>query len=76
LIRWFGTNTDVTEERETAEKLRVIAAELSKADNRKDEFLATLAHELRNPLAPIRNGLGIDEALRQSARDVGRIPPR
>jgi PAS domain S-box-containing protein len=30
---------------------------LREADRRKDEFLATLAHELRNPLAPIRNGL-------------------
>ena len=37
-------------ERETAAKLR-------DADRRKDEFLATLAHELRNPLAPIRTGL-------------------
>lgn len=34
-------------------------AELFEADQRKDEFLATLAHELRNPLAPIRNGLEI-----------------
>jgi PAS domain S-box-containing protein len=33
--------------------------ELRQADQRKDEFLATLAHELRNPLAPIRNGLQI-----------------
>jgi PAS domain S-box-containing protein len=32
---------------------------LKEADRRKDEFLATLAHELRNPLAPIRNGLEI-----------------
>jgi len=32
---------------------------LQEADRRKDEFLATLAHELRNPLAPIRNGLAI-----------------
>ncbi len=32
-------------------------ARLKEADRRKDEFLATLAHELRNPLAPIRNGL-------------------
>ncbi len=30
---------------------------LQQADRRKDEFLATLAHELRNPLAPLRNGL-------------------
>ena len=33
--------------------------ELRDADQRKDEFLATLAHELRNPLAPIRNGLQV-----------------
>lgn len=32
---------------------------LQRSDRRKDEFLATLAHELRNPLAPIRNGLRI-----------------
>jgi PAS domain S-box-containing protein len=32
---------------------------LSEADRRKDEFLATLAHELRNPLAPIRNAVAI-----------------
>ena len=37
--------------------MRQLAAKLSEADHRKDEFLATLAHELRNPLAPIRNGL-------------------
>ncbi|MBP3959510.1 response regulator [Gemmata sp. G18] len=35
------------------------AEELRDADRRKDEFLAMLAHELRNPLAPIRNGLAI-----------------
>lgn len=35
------------------------ALALKEADSRKDEFLATLAHELRNPLAPIRNGLQI-----------------
>ncbi len=40
------------------ERLRLIG-KLQDADRRKDEFLATLAHELRNPLAPIRNGLEI-----------------
>ncbi|ESQ93309.1 hypothetical protein ABAC460_00990 [Asticcacaulis sp. AC460] len=38
---------------------RKYANALKEADQRKDEFLATLAHELRNPLAPIRNGLQI-----------------
>src|ERR1044072_5166547 len=36
---------------------REMEAALKEADRRKDEFLATLAHELRNPLAPIRNAL-------------------
>ncbi len=45
------------------------AAELAESDRRKTEFLATLAHELRNPLAPLRNGLHVlrlsrDEAAR------------
>jgi len=48
---------DVTERKRLGDSLRRQAADLSEADRRKDEFLATLAHELRNPLAPIRNGL-------------------
>jgi signal transduction histidine kinase/CheY-like chemotaxis protein len=49
---------------------------LREADRRKDEFLATLAHELRNPLAPIRNAAqlleapGADDRQRQWGRDV------
>lgn len=43
----------------TQEDLRQLAARLSEADHRKTEFLATLAHELRNPLAPIQNGLEV-----------------
>ena len=38
---------------------RAAESALRVADKRKDEFLATLAHELRNPLAPLRNGLDI-----------------
>ncbi|QYF93537.1 PAS domain S-box protein [Massilia sp. PAMC28688] len=38
---------------------KLAEARLSEADRRKTEFLATLAHELRNPLAPIRSGLGV-----------------
>src|SRR5688572_20335625 len=42
------------------------AAALREADRRKDEFLAILAHELRNPLAPLRNAL---ETMRRSPQD-------
>jgi len=47
-----------TVSREITERKRVEEA-LREADRHKDEFLATLAHELRNPLAPIRNGLAV-----------------
>ena len=50
---------DITERKQAEEALR-------EADRRKDEFLATLAHELRNPLAPIRNSLHILEMAGQS----------
>ncbi len=49
---YIGSCVDVTEYKNAD-------AELRDADRRKDEFLATLAHELRNPLAPIRNGLQV-----------------
>jgi len=56
--RYFtGVVRDITERNRLADELRQVAADLSEADRRKNEFLATLAHELRNPLAPIRNGL-------------------
>ncbi len=64
--------------REIAERLRVERAltlseeRLKEADQRKDEFLATLAHELRNPLAPIRNAVAL---LRTGARDGASRDP-
>jgi PAS domain S-box-containing protein len=48
IICWAGINLDIS-------GLKHAEQELREADRRKDEFLATLAHELRNPLAPIRN---------------------
>jgi len=48
---------DISERKITTEKLRQSEEKLRDADRTKDEFLATLAHELRNPLAPIRNSL-------------------
>jgi signal transduction histidine kinase len=50
--------------------LRRIAAELSESDRRKDQFLAMLAHELRNPLAPIRNAVEILRLMPDNAEAV------
>lgn len=50
--------TDLTTQRHYEELGRVTEA-LRRADRRKDEFVATLAHELRNPLAPIRNAVHV-----------------
>jgi signal transduction histidine kinase len=77
LVRLQGLTMDVTARREAEEALR-------EADRRKDRFIATLAHELRNPLAPIRTAaelLGsaragpgeIDWARRVIQRQVGHM---
>ena len=50
---------DITSRRQTDAALRQLAAELAEADRCKTEFMATLAHELRHPLAPIRSAVGL-----------------
>jgi PAS domain S-box-containing protein len=75
-VRIMGVNMDITERKRQEEALR-------DADRRKNEFLATLAHELRNPLAPIRTGLQIlrltneraawEEAREMMERQLGQM---
>ncbi len=67
-LRFLGIIADITSRKR-------IEAALRDADLRKDEFLATLAHELRNPLAPIRNAVQImqlsrDDAAHANARQI------
>jgi PAS domain S-box-containing protein len=70
----LGIGVDVTSRRMMEDELRDQAERLAETDRRKDEFIATLAHELRNPLAPIRMGLellkmaGSDSATLESTR--------
>jgi PAS domain S-box-containing protein len=69
IVRWMGTCTDIHSQKLAEDELREAAA-------RKDEFLAMLAHELRNPLAPIITAAQLlqtsraDEAIRQRAGDI------
>lgn len=65
-----GTTRDVTEAHETEQRLKQLADELAEADRRKTEFLAMLAHELRNPLAPISNAA---EIIRSRPEDASRL---
>jgi len=76
--RWrvAGVCTDITERKLLEEALRERAQELTEADRRKDDFLAMLAHELRNPLGAIANSANVlergagDESMRRRALSV------
>jgi PAS domain S-box-containing protein len=63
--RIVGHVTDISDTKKTEDLLK-------EADRRKDEFLATLSHELRNPLAPIRNALNIMRTQGATEADVRR----
>lgn len=72
IYEWIGAASDITERKQTEEKLK-------DANQHKDEFLAMLAHELRNPLAPIGAAAellqmaNLDEArVRHTSQIIGR----
>lgn len=76
VVRWFGTNTDIDELKRTEAALAERTTELIRADRNKDEFLAMLAHELRNPLAPLRSAAEIlrtPDASSEERRQAQRI---
>ncbi len=71
---FFKIMRDRTDRKQLEEDLRLQAAALVRADQEKDEFLAVLAHELRNPLAPIAYALNLldEKTLSESARQHTR----
>ncbi len=75
-IRMVGVGIDVSRQKLMEEELRQQTEEMREADRRKDEFLAMLSHELRNPLAPILHAvdlLGHDDPRRAAkAREIIR----
>ncbi|QDG52563.1 response regulator [Persicimonas caeni] len=63
VVRWYGTATDI----EATKRAEIT---LRHADRRKDEFLAMLGHELRNPLAAIANGVRVVDRGGEPARQA------
>jgi PAS domain S-box-containing protein len=68
-----GIVEDITEQRRAEEEREELLSVLRETDRRKDEFLAVLGHELRNPLAALRNGLAV---LKELAGDDEGKPVR
>jgi PAS domain S-box-containing protein len=64
---------DIREKQRAEEDAQRLAADLAKANQRQNEFLATLAHELRNPLAPIRTGLDLMRISPENVSSVTKI---
>jgi PAS domain S-box-containing protein len=78
-VRIIGTAIDITKRKLNEEALRASEERLRQTDRRKDEFLAMLAHELRNPLAPISAAAELlqivkldEERVRRTSQIIGR----
>lgn len=70
VVRWFGTNTDLTEQMRLQDALRKSERALQEANQRKDEFLSIASHELRTPLTSAKANIQF------SARLLNRLVTR
>jgi signal transduction histidine kinase/DNA-binding response OmpR family regulator len=73
VVEWLGMASDITDRKQGEEERERLVVRLREEDERKDKFLATLAHELRNPLAPLRNGLQIMRLAQGDADALERV---
>lgn len=86
VVQWFGTNTDISEQRRIEEELAAAKANAEqaraaaeRANRAKDHFLAVLSHELRTPLTPVLMGVSmlqsradLDSSMRETLEMVRR----
>lgn len=70
MLGWIGSAIDLEDRKRMEDELRKLASDLSLAHRQKDEFLATLAHELRNPLAPMRASVELIRRLQPDASET------
>lgn len=70
---YVGSCIDIHERKELEDRLAERTRALRLADRRKDEFLAMLSHELRNPLAPIANAAGLLRLMEKDNAPLGRV---
>ncbi|QOY95909.1 response regulator [Massilia sp. UMI-21] len=72
-LRFDGVTFDVSRHKHAEQELRHLADELGAKNRQQSEFLSTLAHELRNPLAPISAGIDLMQAQRAAGSDGAEL---
>ncbi|RIX99636.1 response regulator [Aureimonas flava] len=68
IVRWFGTNTDITSQRAAEQELAAAKEAAENANRAKSQFIANMSHELRTPLSAV---IGYAEMLEEEVEDLG-----